>query len=165
MRTHDYDELAPVVQELSEAIVWCSMTTVGPDQHPRARVVHPVWDWASRPLRGWVTSRPTPLKRAHLAGNPGVTCAYFSPTTHDLVMFDCDAAWAPAAELERRWHDTAAVPPPMGFDPATIWPEGPGSHDFAVIDLRPHRITVQTGAALARGEKAMQWRASGSAAA
>lgn len=161
MRTADYDELATVVQELTEAIVWCSLTTVGADDRPRTRVVHPVWDWRARPLYGWVTSRPTPLKRTHLASNPWVTCAYFSPTVHDFVIFDCEATWAPAAELERRWHDTAAIPPPMGFDPATIWPDGPSADDFAVIDLRPFRITTQTGAALGRGEKAVQWRAAG----
>lgn len=76
-------------------------------------------------------------------------------------MVDCEATWADTAAADRRWHQTAAIGPPMGFDPATIWPEGSSSADFAVIELRPFRITTQTGAALARGEKAAQWCAAG----
>lgn len=158
MMTEDLDDLAPLIRQLTESIVWCAMTTVGADGRPRSRVVHPVWDWSTRPLQGWVTSRPTLLKRSHLAAHPVATCAYFTPATHDLVMFDCHAAWAPEDEHEARWQETAATPPPMGFDPTTIWPDGPTATDFAVIDLRPFRITTQTGAALARGEKAAQWR-------
>ncbi|HJR25860.1 MAG TPA: hypothetical protein VJ804_10320 [Acidimicrobiales bacterium] len=55
-----------------EAVVWCTMATVGPDGAPRTRLVHPIWDWDLG--IGWATSRGTPLRRRHLAHHAGVSC-------------------------------------------------------------------------------------------
>ena len=54
-------------------------------------------------LVGWLTSRPTPLRRAHLAANPHVSCSYWDPA-HDVAVAECRAEWVtdPAAR-EHAW--------------------------------------------------------------
>lgn len=143
-----------------ESIVWATATTVGPDGRPRSRVVHPVLDW-SDPPHGWITSRPTPLKRRHLAAHPHLGLSYWSPA-QDCVFVDCDASWAPVAELPQLWQQILATPPPIGFDPGTIWPDGPTADDFAAIALRPYRVRVVQAARLAAGEPQPVWDAPGS---
>ena len=53
----------------------------------------------------------------------------------------------------------ASAPSPVGYDPSTIWPDGPAGPDFAVIALEPWRVSVATVDELARGERAAVWRA------
>jgi hypothetical protein len=162
MSTHTVERTSlAAIRDLAEpivaSIVWATATTVGPDARPRSRVVHPVLDWADPP-RGWITSRPTPLKRRHLADHPFLTLSFWSPA-QDCVFVDCDATWTPAELLADRWERIATTSPPVGFDPATIWPDGPTTSDFAVIDLRPHRIRVVQAARLAAGEPQPLWSA------
>ena len=78
--------------EIAHNSVWCAMTTVDAKGRPRSRIVHPVWEFDSDGLTGWVTTRRTPVKVAHLAGNPYVSCAYIAANT-DFAYFDCTAEW------------------------------------------------------------------------
>jgi len=57
-------------------VVWCSVATVGPTGRPRSRVLHPYWEMTGGHVRGWAVTRPTPLKLAHLAHCPYVSCSY-----------------------------------------------------------------------------------------
>ena len=139
-----------------EAVVYCTASTVGPDGRPRSRVVHPVWDWSEDVPRGWVTSRPTPLKQRHLAATPVMTCSYWSPA-HDVVTFDCDGRWLDEGEQAEAWARIAATPAPVGFDPATIWPAGASDPTFAVIELAPYRIVSRTAAGMAAGDRPRLW--------
>ena len=43
-------------------------------------------------LRGWVVTRKSPLKAAHLERTPYVSCTYWD-ATHDVAIADCHAAW------------------------------------------------------------------------
>jgi hypothetical protein len=149
-------DIAAAARPIVEAMVHCVSTTVGPDDRPRSRVVHPVWDWSAPALVGWVTSRPTPLKLRHLASHPVMTCAYWSPA-HDTVVLDCEARWVDEHERQTVWELIASTPPPVGFDPATIWPGGPGSDDFAPIELTPYRIQTSTAVQMAAGQPSPQW--------
>jgi hypothetical protein len=139
-----------------ESVVWCTMATVGPDGAPRTRIVHPIWDW-ERGI-GWVTSRGTALRRRHLAHHPGASCAYWSPA-HDLANLDCRATWAPAEERQDIWDRCAAEPAPMGFDPTTMFPDGPTAEGFAPIQLTPYRIRVHLLADATTGQPATMWSA------
>jgi hypothetical protein len=150
-------EVLAVARPIVEAVVFCTATTIGPDGRPRSRVVHPVWHWDDEPLVGLVTSRPTPLRRRHLGANPVMTCAYWSPA-HHVATFDCDAAWVESGRLGEAWQRIAATPPPLGFDPATIWPDGPTSDDFAVVELRPYRVQAALAEEIAAKAPARQWR-------
>lgn len=139
-----------------EEIVYSIATTVGPDGRPRSRVVHPVWLWNGTETTGFVTARPTPLKRRHLDSHPVMTCGYWSPQ-HHTAFFDCDCRWLEADELEAAWHTVASTPPPLGFDPSTIWPDGPGDAGFAVLELRPYRVQATMAEDFAAGRSASRW--------
>jgi len=156
------DERAAVVQDaidVAHRVVWATVATVDRLGRPRVRVLHPVWASGADGPEGWVTTRRTPVKVAHLARNPHLTCAYLAPD-HDVAFFDCVATWVEEPTARRRaWDAFLAVPPPAGYDPATIFPDGPDSASFAALHLVPHRIQVARGADLARGEAARLWSA------
>jgi hypothetical protein len=148
------DQLSNEAERIASEVVWATMATVGPDGVPRTRVVHPVLRWDDAP-HGWVTSRPTALRRRHLAASPWVSLTWWSPA-QDVLTVDCHAAWVPDAELAGVWERIAATPEPVGFDPATIWPDGPGS-GFAAISLRAHRVRVAPASDAAAGRPARLW--------
>ncbi len=103
--------------------------------------MHPVWVLGPTGVDGWVTTRRTPVKVRHLAGNPHVTCAYLAPD-HDAAFFDGVASWAVGDERRLAWEVCLQAPPPVGFDPATIWPDGPASPDCGVLRLTASRIVA-----------------------
>jgi hypothetical protein len=110
---------------IAHRVVWCSLATVDRRGRPRSRVVHPIWERTGDGVVGWLTSRPTPLRRAHLAATPFVSCSCWDPT-HDVAVAECAAAWVEDPETKAHgWDVFRSVPPPAGYDPATIWPAGP----------------------------------------
>jgi hypothetical protein len=141
---------------VSRRVVWSVLTTVDARGRPRNRVVHPVWERVGDGLRGWVTSRRSPVKAAHLAGNPHVSCAYVG-AEHDVAYFDCTARWAESDERHHAWALCRALPAPAGFDPATIWPDGPDSPGAEVLCLEPYRVQVALAADLAAGAAPRLW--------
>jgi hypothetical protein len=143
---------------IANRVVWCTMTTVDRRNRPRSRIVHPVWEISEGTLEGLVGTRPTPLKRAHLAHAPHVSCTYWDPA-HDVAVAECAARWLDEEERRDAWERIARAPAPAGYDPATIWPDGPASAEFAVIALEPWRLSAASAAALARGERPAVWRA------
>ncbi len=110
---------------IAHRVVWCSLATVDRRGRPRSRLVHPIWEMTNDGLVGWLTSRPTPLRRAHLAATPFVSCSYWDPA-HDVAVAECSAAWVENPVIKRHaWEVFRAAEPPVGYDPATIWPDGP----------------------------------------
>ncbi|UDY34189.1 pyridoxamine 5'-phosphate oxidase family protein [Dermatobacter hominis] len=149
------DDVATHAERIAADVVWATMATVGPDGVPRTRVVHPVLRWDDGAPRGWVTSRPTALRRRHLSASPWVSLTWWSPA-QDVLTVDCHAAWVADDEVVDVWDRIASTPEPVGFDPATIWPDGPGS-GFAAIALRAHRVRVAPVADAAAGRPALLW--------
>jgi hypothetical protein len=150
--------------ETAHRVVWCALATVDRLGRPRSRVVHPVWERAGEDLVGWVLTRPTPLKLAHLERTPFVSCSYWDPR-HDTAVAECDATWADPQQREHAWSICRALPAPAGHDPADIFPGGPHAPEAAVLRLAPWRLRVATAAQMAAGG-AMAWRrASGARAA
>lgn len=143
--------------DVTRRVVWCALTTVDDGGRPRNRVVHPVWERVGGRLRGWVTTRRSPVKTAHLATNQHVACAYVG-ADHDVAYLDCVATWADPAERRHAWDLCRALPPPAGFDPSTIWPDGPDSSGAEVLRLEPYRVQVGLAADLARGASPRGWR-------
>src|SRR3954470_21495415 len=107
---------------IAHRIVWCTVATVDQRNRPRSRVMHPVWFQDDQGLHALASARPTPLKRAHLAHSPYVSCSYWDPA-HDVAVADCRAEWV----VERRaaWERVASLarparggarwyPPPAG---------------------------------------------------
>ena len=56
---------------VAHRIVWCTVATVDRHNRPRSRILHPIWTRPPAPaddaITGWITTRPTPLKVAHLS--------------------------------------------------------------------------------------------------
>jgi hypothetical protein len=123
-------------------IVWCTVATVDRRNRPRSRVLHPYWELAGDELVGWITTRPTPLKQAHLAHSPYVSCSYWD-ATHDVAVAECRAEWvADVAVKEHAWELFSTAAEPLGHDPYAIWPAGPEDPDAGVLRLTPWRLRV-----------------------
>lgn len=142
---------------VAHRIVWCTLATVDGRGRPRSRVVHPIWVREGDHLVGWVITRPTPLKRENLAASPFASASYWDPQ-HDVAVAECAATWGD--DLEPAWRALRDAPPPLGYDPATIFPDGAGA---AVIRLDPWRLRVVDAQAFAQGRPGLVWRAAGAA--
>lgn len=158
---HELAGVAPAFAEMAHRIVWRSAATVDAYGRPRSRVLHPIWQWDGAQLAGWVCTRPTPLKRAHLAANPYISINYWSPS-HDTCVAECRAVWAPDRETRARvWNLFLHAPAPVGYNPAIVpgW-EHPESESFAVLRLEPWRLRVFPGTVLSgQGGSILTWRA------
>lgn len=103
--------------------------------------MHPVWFWDADVPFALVTARPTPIKLNHLAAHAVVACFYWDPS-HDTVAIDATATWLDSTEHDDSWRRIAAVPAPVGFDPAIVWPDGPSAVDCGFLRFEAHRILV-----------------------
>lgn len=146
------DRVVESARRIVERIVWCSVATVSPLGVPRTRLLHPVWFWEEHVPLALVATRPTPVKVRHLETNAGVSCFYWDPA-QDTVAIDAVARWVEPAERERAWRRISQVDTPVGFDPATVWPDGPASSDCAFLHLDAHRIIVRSA-----GRSPLLWR-------
>ena len=157
---HELEVVAPAFVEMAHRIVWCSAASVDARGRPRSRVLHPIWEWDGRRLRGWIATEATATKRAHLAASPFLSLDYWHPS-HDTCVAECRAAWAFDAETRAEvWRRFEEAPAPVGYDPAIIpgW-ESPASESFVVLRLDPWRLRVLPGAALmSQAGAALSWR-------
>jgi hypothetical protein len=142
---------------IAHRVIWCTLATVDRRGRPRSRIVHPIWERTGDGLVGWLTSRPTPLRRAHLAANPYVSAPTGIPRTTSRSRSAAPRVTDPAAR-EHAWACFRAAPPPLGHDPATIWAAGLEDPDAGVIRLDPWRLRAAAAATLASGEPARVWR-------
>jgi general stress protein 26 len=144
---------------VAHRIVWCTVATVDHRQRPRSRVLHPYWELRDDGLVGWITTRPTPLKVAHLEHSPYVSCSYWDHT-HDVAIAECHAEWvADPAVKQRAWDLFRAAPEPLGHDPYAIWPDGPDDPDAGVLRLSPWRLRVAGMETLLGKSAPLVWRA------
>ncbi len=144
---------------VAHRIVWCTVATVDRHNRPRSRVLHPYWEQTDDGLTGWITTRPTALKVAHLAHSPYVSCSYWDPT-HDAVVAECGAEWVDDVDVRRHaWELFRAAPEPLGHDPGTIWPDGPATPDAGVLRLTPWRLRVAGMETLLGRAPVLTWQA------
>ncbi|GAA4547108.1 pyridoxamine 5'-phosphate oxidase family protein [Amycolatopsis samaneae] len=148
-------ELLDEFVRIAHRIVWCALTTVDRRGRPRSRVVHPIWERTGDGVTGWVFTRPTPLKLAHLARTPFVSCTYWDPA-HEVAVAEC------AAELlddeparEHVWELFATAPEPLGYDPKILGARDHRDPAIRVLRLTPWRLACPGGT----GGRA--WRAAG----
>ena len=152
MTVPDLADLAAEFDRRTTRIVWCTMATVAPDGRPWTRVVHPVWEHGT----GWVASNRHGLKARHLAHEPRVSLTYWD-AAQEVVTVQATASWADDPPTrERVWALIRDTDPPLGYDPITFWPGGPGDPAFAVLHLTATRIDI-TGLATAPGPR-LTWR-------
>jgi hypothetical protein len=142
--------------EVAHRIVWCTVATVDQQDRPRSRILHPYWEITDHGLAGWITTRPTPLKRAHLAHSPYVSCSYWD-ATQDVAVAECHAEWVD--DKQHAWDLFRAAPEPLGHDPYKIWPTGPDDPDAGVLKLTPWRLRVAGMETLLGKSPPLVWRA------
>lgn len=106
-----------------------SGATVGPDERPRSRILHPIWELDGNELTGWIVTRKTPVKVRHLAHSPYLSCTYWEPG-HDVAIADCEAEWvADLATRQRVWSCTGALPRHSATTSGVCSPmDRPGNH-------------------------------------
>jgi hypothetical protein len=138
--------------KLAHEIVHCTLASVDRKGRHRSRVVHVVWEQPTEyRLVGWLTTRTGTPKLAHLDASPYLSCSYWRES-HDIAVAECAAAVvADPAERGRVWELIAATPAPAGFDPATIWPDGPQAPGLTLVRLDPWLLRFARGADLAAG--------------
>ena len=155
------NETAPVFVEMAHRIVWCSVATVDSHGRPRSRILHPIWEWDGANLVGWIATRPTPVKRAHLKASPYVSLNYWTPT-HDTCVAECRATWAFDDETRTAvWTRFVNAPEPVGYNPTIVpgW-DSPTAAAFAVLRLAPWRLRVFPGSVLmGKGGEVFTWQA------
>ena len=143
--------------------VFCVATTVDGRGRPRGRMLHPIFVVRDgRPI-GWALTGRTPLKTRHLAANPHLCCAYWTPS-HDTVFVDCVATWVDDdAELEHVWELFSTTPLPLGWGAegmAGYGPERWRNPEFTPLRLEPWRVQVIRGEEYPTGQLAGRvWRA------
>lgn len=157
---NDLASIAPAFVAMAHRIVWCSVATVGADNRPQSRILHPIWEWDGSELVGWVATTPTPLKRAHIEHSPHASLSYWAEN-HDTCRAECRVEWAfDDATRAHVWDLFLNGPEPVGYDPAIIpaW-TAPDVEAFAAMRLEPWRLRVFPGSLMFTGEgELLTWR-------
>jgi len=154
MDVRSFSEIEAEFMARVRRIVWCTVATVDRAGRPRTRILHPIWEGTT----GWIATGRQSHKAKHLAANPYVSLSYWDQK-HDIIYVECRAEWRDdAAEKRRVWDLYKSTPPPLGYDPAMIWPS-PDDPGFGLLHLEPSRIEL-AGMDLARGGfQSDVWRA------
>ncbi|MCB0954222.1 MAG: pyridoxamine 5'-phosphate oxidase family protein [Microthrixaceae bacterium] len=144
-RRADLTETVAVARPIVERIVWATVATAGADGEPRTRIMHPVWFWEGEVPTALISARRTPVKVSHLEQNPSISCYYWDPA-HDTVAVEGRTSWVPPERVADAWERVAAPEPPVGFDPAMIWPDGPTDPGCGFLEVVAHRILATPAA-------------------
>ncbi|WP_214407844.1 pyridoxamine 5'-phosphate oxidase family protein [Pseudonocardia lacus] len=132
---------------VAHRVVWATVATVDRRGRPRSRVMHPYWQRTPDGLVGWVFTRPTPIKPAHLAASPYASCAYWDPAGYESAVAECAAALVGDAATRRLvWDLFAGADEPLGYDPRILGVDDPRDERITVLRLDPWRLG--TGGAL-----------------
>ena len=136
---------------ISAEVAWATVATVDSKGRPRTRILHPYWEVVDGRPVGWVGTSRSPMKSKHLAANPFVSVAYWSPK-QETAHAECRASWADE-QRERLWELYRSAEPPLGYDPGDLaqWKDGPLGGVFAALRLDPWRVMVLTNEDVAAG--------------
>jgi general stress protein 26 len=142
-----FSDIADDYLRIVTQTAYCVATTVDSRGRPRGRVLNPVFVVDDGRPRGWALTGRTPLKSRHLAANPHVSCAFWSPT-QDTVFADCVASWVEDdGEKEQVW-ELFAREPPLGWGPEGVAGWGGDrwrSPIFTPLRFEPWRVQVMRG--------------------
>jgi hypothetical protein len=153
-------ETAPAFIEMAHRIVWATAVTVDSRSRPRARILHPIWQWDGENIVGWIATSPTPLKKAHLSRNPYMSINYWDPS-HDTCRAECQAILLQDdANRKMVWDLFVNGPEPVGYNPTIVpaW-TSPTAEAFAVIKLTPWLLRVFPGTLMfGQGGTLLKWQ-------
>lgn len=154
MDVESFDEIAAEFDARVRKIAWCTAVTVDRKGRPRSRMLHPIWEGTT----GYIATGRETLKTKHLAANPYVSLTYWDPE-HKQIYAECRAEWEDdAAEKERIWNLFKATEPPLGYDPAMIWPDGHTTPGYGLLKLTPWRIEISGIYEMSAGQPPLVWR-------
>ncbi|MFB8006292.1 pyridoxamine 5'-phosphate oxidase family protein [Nocardia sp. NPDC056000] len=157
MATTEFDVIRPEFDAYIGDIVYATMVTVDGKHRPRARVLIPVWEVVDGHPVGWLATYRTPVKEAHLAGNPNTTFSYWN-RKQNSVHIDATADWIPLEDLETRqyvWDMYQRTSPQgAGYPLGQFW-HGIQDPKLHILKLEPWRIQVIRG----RDLRSILWRA------
>ncbi|QYN38213.1 pyridoxamine 5'-phosphate oxidase family protein [Pseudonocardia sp. DSM 110487] len=141
----EFSEIREAFDAYVGDIVYATMTTVDAKGRPRARVLIPVWEVLDGLPLGWLATYRTPVKAAHLAGNPHTTFSYWSPR-QNAVSIDTVAEWVEDLDVKARVWDLyrTGSPPGAGYNLGKFW-KSPADPELHVLRLEPWRIQVIRG--------------------
>ncbi|MER7209528.1 pyridoxamine 5'-phosphate oxidase family protein [Streptosporangium sp. NPDC000239] len=127
------------------AIRYATMVTVDSGNRPRTRILIPIWENVDGKPRGWLATYKTPVKAAHLAGNPHTSFSYWKPG-NSSVAIEATATWDDDLETKRHVWDLyrATSPRGAGYDLGAFW-KSPADPRLHVLRLEPWRIQVIRG--------------------
>ncbi len=103
-----------------------------------SRVFHPIWEGPT----GWIVTYRHSPKSTHFAAHPYLSLAYVHNPLKPVYV-ECGAVWNddPAAK-QHVWELFKQAPPPLGYDPASIW-SSVGDPAYGVLRLTPWRIATR----------------------
>jgi general stress protein 26 len=135
-------------------IIYCTVATVDRAGRPRSRIMHPVWEGHIC----WMATQRGSFKGRHLARNPYVSLSYWD-ANQEQVYADCFAEWIDdAAEKLRVWDVFKSTPPPLGYDLASIFRQGPDAPNYGLLKLTPWRIELYSLRDMMAGKPNLVWR-------
>jgi hypothetical protein len=93
-------------------------------------------------LTGWLFTRPTPLKVAHLTASPYVSCSYWDPR-HEVAVAECRADFADdEVTREYLWDLFESAPEPLGYNPKILGGEDHLDPKITALRLTPWRVST-----------------------
>lgn len=145
----EFSEIKDSFLDYVRDIKYATMITVDRRNRPRARVLLPVWEIVDGGPVGWLAAYRTPVRSAHLAGNPHTTYSYWNPR-QNAVFVDSVSTWADDEESRRHAWDLykRGGPPGVGYDPVHYWRGGPDDPGYHVLRIDPWRIQLVRGSDL-----------------
>lgn len=148
-RVVEFDDLKPEFNRYIQDIGYCSLITVDRKGRPRARVLLPVWEVVDGRPVGWLAAFKTPVKTAHIANNPHVTCSYWSPR-QNCVFIDARAEWVADQGVKKQVWELyrKGSPTGVGYDPQRYWSGGPADPEFGLLRMDPFRVQLVRGRGL-----------------
>ena len=154
MDVASFDDIAGELHARAARIIWCTMATVDRQGRPRSRILHPIWEgdicWAA-------TGRGS-FKSKHIAHNPYVSLSYWDPQQQQIYA-DCRAEWEDGLEEKARiWELYKSTPPPLGYDLAMFFGDGPEDPRYGLLKLTPWRIELWSLPDMMSGIPNKVWR-------
>lgn len=155
MDVESFDEIEKEFASRVSRIVWCTVVTIDRKDRPRSRILHPIWEGGT----GWIATGRNSHKSAHIRHNPHVSLTYWD-AKQEQVYADCRAEWIDeAGEKERIWTLYKDTPPPVGYDLALFWKDGPRDPEYGLLKLTPWRIEISALGDMMQGRLPQVWRA------
>ncbi|CAM4055545.1 pyridoxamine 5'-phosphate oxidase family protein [Kibdelosporangium persicum] len=127
------------------ATVYATMVTVDTKNRPRTRILIPVWENVDGQPRGWLATYHTPVKAAHLAGNPNTSFSYWKPGNNSVAI-EAVAEWERDPDVKQYvWNLYRATSPRgAGYDLGNFW-QSPSDPKLHLLRLDPWRVQVIRG--------------------